>query len=100
MSKPKPTPGPWTVEGPVVSSKSPSRHVLSKGFGYPAHAFGGSEAEVEANAHLIAAAPDLLKQLEQVLSSIESGDHLALFSAAAFDAISSAVHKARGGACK
>jgi len=61
------TPGPWTVEGPVFNSKSPSRHIRAGLNGYPAHAFGQSGAEAEGNARLIAAAPEMLAALDGLL---------------------------------
>jgi hypothetical protein len=52
--------------------------------------------EQEANAQLIAAAPELLKQLEQVLASVESEDWVVLGSIGARRAIRAAILKAKG----
>ncbi|MCK4624042.1 MAG: hypothetical protein KAV00_01940 [Phycisphaerae bacterium] len=51
------TPGPWAV---IANAELPSRmHII--------HVAGGDEGE--ANAHLIAAAPDLLETLEWLLAN-------------------------------
>ena len=76
MQTTKHTPGPWAVDGPVASSMSPSRHILSKGCGYPAHVFGGSEAEADANARLVAATPDLFEACRAALAYLQATNPL------------------------
>lgn len=63
--------------------------------------FGGLSDETLANAHLISAAPDLLKALELSLlniEDIESNDRLNEHEKAFADAARAAIAKAKGGA--
>lgn len=73
MSAPKYTPGPWVARwwketeclvGREKESPFCMAGVIAKGRGF-------SNEEVEANAHLIAAAPELLEALHNVLSCAE-----------------------------
>ena len=63
------TPGPWaTMLGTGVYSEG-GREIV-----YWAHnTRSGDKAEQEANAHLIAAAPDLLKALKECRNAIQGG---------------------------
>lgn len=61
MSKPRHTPGPWTYTGNVFEAiKDASGEIVVYGLG------PGSINQTDANARLIAAAPELLKALEKV----------------------------------
>lgn len=64
------TPGPWSAHGPIVLAQGPTkRHVylaiLVDPFEHCTYSF--SQEEAEANAKLIAAAPDLLEAANEVL---------------------------------
>ena len=70
VSTTKHTPGPWSAIGRYVKSFGPS--FLSGGREVCAVSnFTGSEGENEANARLIAAAPELLESLTQTVASLE-----------------------------
>jgi hypothetical protein len=89
----KHTPGPWQVEpnpfesAPMVSTEN---RTIAKVLYW-----GGSEdGEVNANAHLIAAAPELLEALEDILWSL---DHLDLHEIAdKKNSLSDVIAKAKG----
>jgi hypothetical protein len=67
MSKPKHTPGPWTALKTVVAMKQNLKvGVLTGKIDFPAE-------ELEANARLIAAAPELLEALEYVSMNLGLG---------------------------
>jgi len=94
------TPGPWTLDprgGGVVRGSKVYQYARGAGQRQLAlaclHDDLGPE-EREANARLIAAAPDLLEACEAVLKRLEGHSQL---SDAEFDALESAVTKARGG---
>jgi hypothetical protein len=63
------TPGPWVIHRPNDSERI---DINAEGSFYIAEVIGGMTAQ-EANAHLIAAAPDLLEALEELeaLGSLE-----------------------------
>ena len=61
------TPGPWTTEETPLSSRSTGRWHVFDGFGTTAVVFGYDD-EAAANARLIAAAPELLEALKDVLA--------------------------------
>lgn len=73
MSKPKHTPGPWAVESKIVGNPSglEGTQVVTKDYNYlvaqcptdPVNGMHVSVAKAEANARLIAAAPELLEAL-------------------------------------
>lgn len=69
----KHTPGPWTVEGPLV--KVESEHgvvaVIATGTLQAASPIG----VIRANARLIAAAPDLLAACEQAIYALKGREH-------------------------
>jgi len=70
MSEPKFTPGPWETWGPVDEKVATN---FDDEWGvYPSGDYSGPVAVVstEANARLIAAAPDLLEALEGILGDL------------------------------
>lgn len=72
----KHTPGPWRIEFVKdVSSGSVGSHIIRLGNEWEYLAFhkSGSTPDVEkANAHLIAAAPEMLEALENLLQFVDS----------------------------
>jgi hypothetical protein len=69
MSDTKHTPGPWILDFPHPGTDgeslvSPSYHFVDAGKGYYPNGFGLSLVASEADARLIAAAPELLEALE------------------------------------
>lgn len=90
------TPGPWTTQGGAVYD-SQKREVCDP------HAYAGSSRipghEREANAALIAAAPELLRELKSAIFYIETygGAVTDSFSAGGnMDAVKSVINKAEG----
>lgn len=90
----KHTPGPWQKIGSKVKSIGMNECLIA--------AVSVQDDEGQANANLIAAAPDLLASLEEIfeigtvfLSAIEGNDHLTDFEAWA-DQARKAIAKARG----
>jgi hypothetical protein len=80
------TPGPWTVF---------NGHVHAGGFEYlPTHRSGAPETEWEANARLIAAAPELLAALKGMVREISK--YHDTFDANLFVAAERAIAKAEG----
>ena len=77
------TPGPWTCDGIEVYGSG-----IQVGSIYPA-VTADEEMMVEANAHLIAAAPDLLAALQRVSRKQ---------TPASWDAVAKAIRRAKGGA--
>lgn len=74
----KPTPGPWEIyrdSGLNIFISQPSS-VANRIPGYYAEVrrFTPDDRQVEANARLIAAAPDLLEALQEVMSWIDNWD--------------------------
>ena len=71
MSEVKHTPGPWRYE-PQNGSPTTGQHMISGSKpGYLAEVRDCGSGDVVANAHLIAAAPDMLEALKAALSLIE-----------------------------
>ena len=66
----KTTPGPWVLHGPGSVRACDGRHESTGGCRTIAEAeiIGVSRAEAEANAHLIAAAPELREALKMVVA--------------------------------
>jgi hypothetical protein len=97
MSKSKHTLGPWFIRERQNSSISPVI-IAEVASGYTICWVNDDDSDgIQAgDAALIAAAPDLLKQLEQVLESIEREDWTLLGSSAATLAIRCAILKAKG----
>ena len=79
MSKPKHTPGPWFVSTDTEETE-PMIHDFKGNILFHSY-FGGFKAE--ANARLIAAAPELLRELKAAIFYIETygGDVTANFAA-------------------
>ncbi len=74
MSKVKHTPGPWeTINLDVYSSAWTGVKVADCYIPRPAGVYDGGECE--ANARLIAAAPDLLNELKKVVNVVDNSDH-------------------------
>jgi hypothetical protein len=85
MGKHKPTPGPWTYDNGVLKSKRGSIAVLV----IPKNVTN-NESEREANANLIASAPELLEALETICDEVTdlTFDQLCM--------VKNAIRKARG----
>jgi hypothetical protein len=64
--KTKHTPGPWYETGPYVQSAAINED------NYVCRAEGDNPKQIEANAHLIAAAPDLLAELQDIAAFVDS----------------------------
>jgi hypothetical protein len=89
-----PTPGPWRVKiksgrACVIADKAPGEY--RSGFQYKLVAQCGTTNQKEANAVLIAAAPDLLEAAEAILARASATDH-----DPAITDLRNAVAKARG----
>ena len=92
------TPGPWKVEG---SKKYPEHHSVSSDewSGLAIVFTSGSwvdDPEGLANAHLIAAAPDMLEALEDIITQFRILKNVGHDTRIADDLISKAIHKAKG----
>ncbi len=85
----KHTPGPWRAEEREVVTYlgHPIAEVLDT-----AEGLEGSDAEADANARLIAAAPDLVAALEMILAGVDSGQLMQQ----SIDQARAAVVKAKG----
>lgn len=102
MSKPQYTPGPWEVRHGIIYGNSvggcrmeESTHMVAmiRGWGHLQYRDDG-EAVQDANAHLIAAAPDMYEAAEAALECLEiSGFGKAYVE----DLLRTALRKARGG---
>ena len=88
----KHTPGPWAVSASETRVIAPMRHVIC------ADIQGRTFAECQANARLIAAAPDLLDALELAMSYIRNdhGRNPLDVRREAVDAAGAAIAKAKG----
>jgi len=76
MSESKYTPGPWTAEAKDLGGEVPSWRVYNMPEGQQVasvHRWNGEGDE--ANAHLIAAAPDLLEACKEALVRLECHNH-------------------------
>ena len=94
------TPGPWVVGN---LDKNDQRLVRGEHFEIATcwhHCVGSIEKEMEANARLIAAAPELLEALEQVLieyDEVDLADHEPQSFTSAINEARAAIAKAKGG---
>ena len=72
MSTTKHTPGPWSITKAYKCNHSPDYFGAIFGpkgkFPRPGEAYGRTREEAQANAHLIAAAPELLESAENLLA--------------------------------
>jgi hypothetical protein len=98
--KPKHTPGPWRVGSwydgrlPIVVADLADRSIIAE--------LTGAKRAHEANAHLIAAAPDLLEALEGAQKALRKAlpflpaDSESIFCGEWLDEINAAIAKAKG----
>lgn len=89
------TPGPWFITGSMtkyVEARIPGRMIQEVAACGPTAADDGYGEQQMANARLIAAAPDLLEALSEVVEWLEHGDHAGPMHSKARAAIA----KARG----
>ena len=95
MSKDKHTPGPWHYGGHTNIYAYYQRELLHSRVVacVPAAEVDGGKKERQANARLIAAAPDLLDALNRVMQEWNERKHLTLATRQAIDA---AISKAEG----
>lgn len=92
MSETKHTPGPWKYQK-QNGSPTTGKHMISGAKpGYLAEVRDCGSGDVEANARLIAAAPELLEALE--LCRIHMYEHASNTQDCAFDKLCSAIAKA------
>lgn len=100
MSELKATPGPWFISGSMtkyVEARIGGGWVQEVAACGPTDADGGYGVHQQANAHLIAAAPELYEALEETMSRLKavmtSGDY-------AYTAIECALHDAHAALAK
>lgn len=67
MQKSQHTPGPWSVQGPTPASHGPEWEVSTDN----GHGIWTARAQSEADARLIAVAPDLLAALNQIANEMQ-----------------------------
>jgi hypothetical protein len=92
VNKPKHTPGPWAVDGRFNIS-------ATLGVQYNVSNHSATAAQLSANAHLIAAAPELLEGLELAYRIIEQELHAkGLVDQHIMDRLKATYQKATGGA--
>lgn len=89
MSNGAHTPGPWSIEERYTDS-----YAINPNVAWLGASSSDKEGENEANAHLIAAAPDLLVALEEVLSCIS--ETRGADARAAVEMAQAAINKAKG----
>lgn len=89
--KTKHTPGPWQV-GESISGKP---LIVTKSHGTIAQPTGGFENEIKANARLIAAAPDLLAIVKELLICGPNAGHNQDLLTSAIEAVAKAEGKTR-----
>ena len=88
MDTPKHTPGPWNAESCIVRDKTRQIRIAKCDESWQL-----DWREMEANADLIAAAPDLLEAAKGIINSIENGNGVVCYRA-----LMAAIVKAEGGA--
>ena len=98
MTKNEHTPGPWKYSDAYHESQVDIREAGGKRIAVAVCDFPRTPATMEANAHLIAAAPELLAALEEVVELLRDGYLLFDDDAAEFsiDHWRKAIGKARG----
>lgn len=67
MKKPNITPGTWAACAPGEAADTSAYWEIEDGFGHTATVYG-DDSEAESNARAIAAVPDLLESIEEMLS--------------------------------
>jgi hypothetical protein len=100
MSETRWSSGPWAARPDETFSTLGDKRIVAANLVSPAIVFGGLGAETEANAHLIAAAPDLYAALALVERHFQrnqaSGNFQDDDEHEAWNAVSAALKKARG----
>lgn len=96
-TKPQHTPGPWKYDGAGFGNIRPVKET-GRNIVYFGRAEGSEEfKERDANARLIAAAPDLLEACKLALERLRPGNIRKDFSGhVAYAALGAAIHKAEG----
>ena len=84
------TPGPWIISQPTGYNDSGAIEQIGTGFVIASDIFGKSKEETEANARLMAAAPDLLAACKVALYNLASPESLRHI-------LEDAINKAEGG---
>lgn len=75
----KHTPGPWTIEGDTIRNTNQEIICLAGGrYGYRRDKSG--REEIQANAHLIASAPEMLKALKELHRILYEDEGYALYN--------------------
>lgn len=97
MSKAKFTPGPWRKCVGAATVSTPKSAAESEDLEYiNCEDTGSTDAESEANAHLIAAAPDLYAFIERIANPNQNGDPTDRAYAHLRDEARQLIAKARG----
>ena len=71
MEKQQHTPGPWVQPMQANGANVRHPHIISDGGEIAITTWQGSEQKTNANARLIASAPDLLEALEEIVSAAD-----------------------------
>lgn len=95
MSTTKHTPGPWVAKRGIAAMTDPGG--IAKVGSWSVVSLTPSKKDGGADAHLIAAAPDLLAAAERTIAALR-GTTLDAVESAALDDLRAAIAKARGGA--
>lgn len=90
------TPGPWSVEIDHQTETPEFIRAYHKGEMFDIASLSDETEDIKANARLIAAAPDLLAALDDLLSYLEGYDHDYPEAAPKFDRARAAIAKAEG----
>lgn len=94
MTKPKHTPGPWTLEGSTIKGSDGGTICT---FRYPIYPLSTGPDEYSSNARLIAAAPEMLEALKLTLKDLEAGSAAEVAMLKSIRVARSAIAKATGG---
>lgn len=65
------TPGPWQIGGELISKEGSNLEIASVWSKSANRRFSPSQSEADANARLIAAAPELLEALQTLLDKVD-----------------------------
>lgn len=84
------TPGPWIASGSTIwkTDADGNEDEIADAWDH-----GRGEEQTQANAHLIAAAPDLLEAAISLVANLEEGDFISITR---IDAMNTAIAKAEG----